>query len=741
MKVLLLTKYGRKGASSRHRFYQFLPELEKSGMRFTVAPLLDDAYIKARHAGRRPSLWRLFQAYMRRMGYLFVVYRFDLVWLEKELFPLMPAWGEIFLSLIGRNYVVDYDDATFHSYEFHPNSLVRRFLRTKIDIVMRHAYAVVAGNAYLAKRAQKAGAARVFVIPTLVDVNRYDSHPKSYGSPFTIGWIGSPTMAGHLQLIRPALARLTKQNNARVVLVGSGPIDLPGVRFEVFDWTEETEVAALASFDVGVAPMCDGPWERGKCGYKILQYMAGRLPVIASPVGVAKELVEPGVTGFLAETTEDYICALEKLRSDPMLRARMGVAARARVESLYSTQASWHDLYHILREAIRTEPVLPPQRLMHVITELGVGGAESVLSSLVLSQRGDSNDTVEVVSLTPGGYYREKLEHAGVRVRDVGMHRSLLNPLGMLRLAAHIRRQKPSIIQSWMYHADLVTTLALALSGRWRRTRLFWGIRCSDMDFAFYGLLLRLTVWACASLSRLPHGIIANSEKGIEVHRRIGYKPKRFFNIDNGIEAKRFRQDATVRNEVRIELGIASEASLLAMVARVDPMKDHNCFLAALARLPGVQALAIGRGTESLPDRPGLHRLGQRHDVPRLLAACDILVSSSAFGEGFSNVIAEGMAAGLAVVATDVGDVRRIVRDTGLIVPPKDPVALARAIQYLVDNPEERRALGVKARERIAKNFSLDRAVRAWAEAYQAEISQMDHWLPRRYQQSASGTN
>ncbi len=207
--VLILPRYTRRGASSRHRFYQFIPELEQRGMRVTVDLLLDDAYLEARYAGRKPSLWRLARAYMRRMGILLSVHRFDLVWLEKELFPLLPALGETFLSWIGPNYVVDYDDATFHSYELHPNPLVRYLLRSKIDTVMRRAHVVVAGNAYLAARARKAGAARIVEFPTLVDLDRYDLHPKTSDAPFTIGWIGSPTTADYLDLIRPALAKFS----------------------------------------------------------------------------------------------------------------------------------------------------------------------------------------------------------------------------------------------------------------------------------------------------------------------------------------------------------------------------------------------------------------------------------------------------------------------------------------------------------------------------------------------------
>ena len=286
------------------------------------------------------------------------------------------------------------------------------------------------------------------------------------------------------------------------------------------------------------------------------------------------------------------------------------------------------------------------------------------------------------------------------------------------RLAAMIRRYKPDVIQSWMYHSDLIATIAWLLSGRARRSRLIWGIRCSDMETRSYGRSLGLVIRACALLSRLPDAVIANSEAGVRVHRRLGYRPRRFLVVDNGIDVRRFAPDAKARREVREQLGVPSSEVLLALVARVDPMKDHATFLKAFRRVRGAGALLVGRGTKSLPEVPGLYRLGQRGDVPRLLAACDIVVCSSAFGEGFSNAIAEGMAAGLAPIATEVGDARRIIGEAGLVVPPRDPEALAQAIRRLVENEAERRELGRRARRRIVERFSLERASRAFAQVH-----------------------
>jgi glycosyltransferase involved in cell wall biosynthesis len=352
--------------------------------------------------------------------------------------------------------------------------------------------------------------------------------------------------------------------------------------------------------------------------------------------------------------------------------------------------------------------------VLHVITTLQTGGAESMLAALVLAKR-PSSPVARVVSLLPGGAASERLRAAGVAVTDLGMTRGRPSIGALIRLTQVIRTERPDVVQGWMYHANLMATLALALSGRRRRTRLYWGIRCSDMDPARYGWSFRVTVRVGARLSSVPDAIIANSERGRDYHRQLGYRPRRFDVIDNGIDTARFCQDEASRARVRAELGVPGTRPLLAMVARVDPMKDHDCFLRALARLSDVDALAVGEGTEQLPASPGLHRLGNRSDVPSLLAACDLVVSSSAFGEGFSNAIAEGMTCGLPAVATDVGDAARIIGDTGLVVPPRDPAALAAAISTLLNEPSAQRAdRSRRARRRIEERFSLSRAVEAF---------------------------
>jgi|LGVF01.1.fsa_nt_gb glycosyltransferase involved in cell wall biosynthesis len=353
MKVLLLSRYGRLGASSRVRCYQYIPYLKAQGVDVIVAPLLGDKYLRDLYAGRHRDLGAIFSAYARRLYYLLRSSRFDLLWVEYEILPWLPGWGEAILARLGIPYVVDYDDAVFHRYDMHPRGVVRTLLGGKIDSVMRNAALVIGGNDYLADRAQRAGAKRVECLPSVIDLDRYRTKPQGENLVFTIGWIGSPVTVKYLYLVRLALAQVCRDGNAKMLLVGCAKAVLNGVPVEVRPWLEDREVTEICSFDVGIMPLPDEAWEWGKCGYKLIQYMACERPVVASPVGANEQIVEHGVNGFLAATRADWVRALCALRDRHGLRKRMGRAGRIKVERQYCIQVTAPHLLSLFRSAVK----------------------------------------------------------------------------------------------------------------------------------------------------------------------------------------------------------------------------------------------------------------------------------------------------------------------------------------------------------------------------------------------------
>jgi glycosyltransferase involved in cell wall biosynthesis len=352
--VLLLTRYDRLGAASRVRFLQFIPGLAGFGINVDVRTFFDDPYLEALYAGRSVGAARIAGFYLRRLRTLLQRRRYDLLWIEKEALPWLPAWLE-FALLSGVPYVVELDDAWFHRYDRHPVALMRGLMGHKIDAVMRSATAVVVGNAYLQERAEKAGARHVERIPTVVDLSRYppiDGKTGGAGRGLTVGWIGTPLNAFYLERMEPALRNLVQAGEARLRVVGAPvPEKFAGLPVESRPWSEATEIAEICAFDVGVMPLDDTPWERGKCAYKLLQVMAAGRPVIASPVGANCQVVRHGINGFLADSTEEWTTALKSFAADADLRVRMGAAARRTVDDGYSVERALPRVAAVLGQA------------------------------------------------------------------------------------------------------------------------------------------------------------------------------------------------------------------------------------------------------------------------------------------------------------------------------------------------------------------------------------------------------
>lgn len=349
MKVLFLTKYTALGASSRLRTFQYLSFYEEGGIECTVKAFFDDRYLNNLYAGKGTGS-QIFSFYLKRLVVLLQVLKYDKIYIEKEIFPYLPPFAEWILFLLKKKYIVDYDDAIFHNYDLHKNLIVRTVLKNKIDSVMKYAGVVIAGNRYLAQRAKDAGAKHIEIVPTVVDLKRYEVPGKKKEGPFVIGWIGtSSTFEKHLLLIKDWLIKAQQLYGVELHVIGVANTEVfLGDHVKLIPWTEDTEVAQLARFDVGIMPLKNSPWEQGKCAYKIIQCLALGIPVIASKVGMNAEVCIPGETGFLANTEQEFMDALKVLINDESARKEMGRKGRALVEKTYNLEVSSKILTNII---------------------------------------------------------------------------------------------------------------------------------------------------------------------------------------------------------------------------------------------------------------------------------------------------------------------------------------------------------------------------------------------------------
>ena len=264
-----------------------------------------------------------------------------MMWLEYEALPWVPLLVERALLPSNVPIVADYDDAVFHRYDRHPSTMVRQILGTKIDGIMKRSALVTAGNDYIVDHAFAAGAQKVERIPTVVDLDHYQTGGAGRkATSLCIGWIGTPsTWAEYMVPAVPMITAIASKHGARVLAIGAGAeAGEFGPALESVPWSESTEVKQIKEMDIGIMPLSDTPWARGKCGYKLIQYMACGLPVIASPVGANADIVEHGHNGFLASTEAEWAESIQTLLVDADLRRRMGANGRRKIEEEYSLQ-------------------------------------------------------------------------------------------------------------------------------------------------------------------------------------------------------------------------------------------------------------------------------------------------------------------------------------------------------------------------------------------------------------------
>jgi glycosyltransferase involved in cell wall biosynthesis len=348
IKVLGLALYGPLAASTRYRLGQYAPGLARQGIDLDIRHLLGDEYLRRRFSGGAIPWFHLMQNGWKRLGELYSQKDFDLAILYCELFPLLPGWAE--QSLLAKPYIYDFDDAFYLKYSTGKLGIMRPILGNKFDVVMEGAAAITPGNSVLDDYARRRNN-NTHLLPTVVDTDRYMPVTRSQNDIFTVGWIGSPSTAPYLAELIGPLSQLGKESPVRLIVIGGKAPLVPNVTVEEFGWNESTEVALINTFDVGVMPLPDDDWARGKCAFKLIQYMACAVPVVASRVGANIDVVQADC-GFLANSENEWVEALRFIRDQAESGRQMGEAGRTRVEQHYSLRRNLPILTDLIRKTV-----------------------------------------------------------------------------------------------------------------------------------------------------------------------------------------------------------------------------------------------------------------------------------------------------------------------------------------------------------------------------------------------------
>ncbi|MBE7495802.1 MAG: glycosyltransferase [Verrucomicrobiaceae bacterium] len=586
---------------------------------------------------------------------------------------------------------------TLGKLSFRLNCLLARFA----DVIICNSKA---GRDYYLARGYPAH--KTHVVPNGIDTERFKPSPHEH--PLTFGLVGrlSP-MKDHATFLKAAAL----VPNARFVIVGSGDEayaqqmrDLATSLGVNATWlpAQSDMPSVYATFDCLVNSSAFGEGFSNVIG----EAMACGVPCIASDVGDSAWIIGNPAQIFPAGDHEALAkCMLEFAKQSSPLAPREELSAsttdkftefdnvspaRPRFAHLaerdgYSTRSRIVAEFSIERLIERTSRLLG-KKVMWITTGLGSGGAEMMLAQLV---NGLTKLQHVVVSLTAGGKHAASLPN--VHSLDMPAGKPTLSALWKLFLL--VRREKPDVLMGWMYHGCFVASIAKFM--RLKQVPMIWNIRQSLYDLKLEKRGSAMVIRALAWLSWLPKRITYNSQLSSQQHEAIGYAKVKTQLIANGFDVTKWQPRTPTRG-------------LIGRFGRNAPMKDYPTFIEAAkiihAKRPETRFIIVGAETDQLNVPPYITVLGERHDLPGLTASLNIAVSSSAFGEGFPNVVGEAMACAVPVVATDIGDTRWVMGETGRLVPPRDPQALATACLEILENGLTQ---DLAARERIERHFSL----------------------------------
>ena len=562
-------------------------------------------------------------------------------------------------------------------------------------------------------------AERLEIVPNGIDVERFESKKKDkHGSTFAIIGRLHP-MKDHTTFIR-AVALVPE---AKAMIIGNGDAAYAeglkhlasslGIASRI-EWrpAQDDLTQLYPTFDCLVSTSAYGEGFSNVIG----EAMACGLPVIASDVGDSAWLVDDPHRVFPVGDHSRLAKAMrEVLAMSADERQTLGQKNRQRIEQQFTIAKMverTEDVCRSVRQKAASEtPTFGDGAypILWLTTGLGTGGAEMMLTQII---KGLPHHQHHVISLTSGGKYVEPLRAVGAQVYSLEMPASRPSLAAMIRLFRLAWQIKPAVMMGWMYHGCLAAVLVKLF--RLGQGRLIWNIRQSLYDLSLEKRGSALVIKSLKWLHPLAKVITYNSQLSARQHEAIGYSQAKTRLIPNGFDLEKWSQNLPACRSPHLQIG---------RFGRHTAMKDYPTFLEAAALIvkthPQTVFILVGTGVdasnakltsliESLGIQKHVHLLGERSDLPAITASLDIAVSSSAFGEGFPNIVGEAMACGVTVVATDIGDTAWVMGDTGMLVQAKDPTKLAEACLHLLNLPEaERRALGEQGRQRIAENFSL----------------------------------
>ena len=345
------------------------------------------------------------------------------------------------------------------------------------------------------------------------------------------------------------------------------------------------------------------------------------------------------------------------------------------------------------------------EKVIHLIADLGNGGAERQLIELL-----KLNPRHKLLILKNAGIYKEDLDKLQISYTELNIKNSIGVLLSLRKICKAIKNSNSFIIHTWMYNVCFLASLLKIFYNV--KLKLVWGIRCSNMELIYYSWKLRLIIYLSKIFSFTANSIVYNSYAGLNYHLSLGFSKKLNKVIHNGIDEKKFYYSIEKRNKLRKLLGISSDSVVMIFASRVDPMKNHNNLLTAFEKIREKNKkaflLLVGKDTEKLKKQEGIFLLGMKLNIDEYYSACDIIVVPSRFGEGFSNVLAEGMLCKLLPVATNVGDAKKIISDTGFISKNYSSQEIAKSLEEALNlNKKDTSIKKERARKRILKKYSI----------------------------------